>query len=69
MLNVLPRKVNYEELLEKLACNIENRKCILRNCNESPSVDIISEYLFNLFKEFDYGDDIIIKYKEYNPKG
>ena len=57
MLNVLPYKINYKELLEKLAGNIENRNCMLRNCNDCPSVDIISEYLINLFREFDYKVD------------
>ena len=31
MLNILHRKINYKELLEKLACNIENRNCMLTN--------------------------------------
>ena len=65
MLNSLTCKINYKELLEKLACNIEKRNCMLSNCNDCPSVDIISEYLINLFKEFDYEDDNIIKYREW----
>ena len=50
MLNVLPHKINYKELLEKWACNIENRTCMLKNCNDCPSVDIISDYLIYLFR-------------------
>ena len=57
MLNILSRKINYKELLEKLAFNIDNRNCMLKNCNDFPSVDIISKYLINLFKKFDYEDD------------
>ena len=36
---------------------------MLRNCNDCSSVDIISEYLINIFKELDYEDDSIIKYR------
>ena len=35
---------------------------MLKNCNDCPSVDIISDYLIYLFREFDYKDDSRIVY-------
>ena len=41
MLNALPHEINYKELLEKLECNIENRNCMLINCNDCPNILLV----------------------------
>ena len=65
MINAFPIKVNYKELLERISCNLDNRNCMLRNCNNCPNVEILKEYIIELFNENNYNDDDIIKYRQW----
>ena len=61
----VPGKLNYKEVLSKLVCNIDNRNCMLHECDNCPGKDAVVKYLAEQFMQADMDDDDIVHYKQW----
>ena len=52
---------DYKELIKMVACDIENRGCMLHLCGNCPSVDVLKNFLTTKFEEIDDND---VKFKQ-----
>ena len=65
MLNALPIKIDYKELISKISCDLENRNCMLRNCTECPNLDNLNDYITKIFTDYEYSGSDLVKYREW----
>jgi len=62
LINALNSKEDYKDMMKLLVCSTENRDCMIRQCSECPSSDILKDHLFNIIGEY---DDTEITYKQW----
>lgn len=43
---------SYQELIQKLVCNPDNRDCMLHICRKSPKKDVLEDFLKLKFPDF-----------------
>jgi len=61
LINVLNTKEDYKkDMMKLLVCSTENRDCMIHQCSECHSSDILKYPLFNIIGEYD--DDTEITY-------
>ena len=55
----MPVKTDYKDLIKIIICSIENRNCMLHECDTCPPVSVLTEYINDIFVNNNYVDDII----------
>ena len=68
MTSALPTKIEYKELICKIVCSIDDRQCMMKQCEKYPSTKHLEEYLNFIFTdETEYDDEEkIITYKTWS---
>jgi len=62
-LSALPNSLEYKTLLSLMACDVEKRECMLRECEKCPGREVIIKYLKQVFDvaDMDPGDEVHYK--------
>ena len=70
MTHAVPSNDTYKNLSEKLVCNIDNRACMMKQCDKCPGIIKLCDYLTDVFHDDDDdddddddGDEVIVSYK------
>ena len=53
MVAALPSEVDHKMLIEKVVCDVSNRNCMLRRCENCPGIDELEKHLKQSFLEHD----------------
>ena len=49
----IPEFSDNEDLLKRIVCNTKNRSCMLRGCDQNPTMDSLRTYLLELFDMYE----------------
>ena len=66
MTHAVPSNDTYKNLSEKLVWNIDNRACMMKQCDKYPGIIKLRDYLTEVFHDDDDdddGDEVIVSYK------
>ena len=58
LVEALGSKCSYKDLLAKLVCSVDNKNCMLGRCEDCPDEKVLSDYLYEIFGDFDDDDQI-----------
>ena len=64
MAAALPSQVDYKILLEKMACDVSNRNCMLRSCENCSGTDNLEKHLKQSFLEHDFDEFDNVYFKQ-----
>ena len=56
LLAAVQGKLDYKDVMSKLVCNIDDRNCMLHECDSCPGKEAIAKYLTEQFKQVDMDD-------------
>jgi len=65
LLAAVPGKVEYKHLIAQMVCNVDDRNCMLHECERCPGTQSVTEFLTQQFTEEDMDDDDIVSYKQW----
>ncbi|XP_065673656.1 uncharacterized protein LOC136090720 [Hydra vulgaris] len=63
LVDALNIRLKYKDLLSKTVCSVENKECMLAQCDDCPGKEPLTKYLYEIFGE--YEDDFEIHYKQW----
>ena len=63
LVDALPSKETYKDLMQYLVCSIDNEECMIHRCQNCPTIDSLTDHLNEIFAE--YEDDQEINYKQW----
>ncbi|XP_047126478.1 uncharacterized protein LOC124807875 [Hydra vulgaris] len=63
LVDALNIELTYKDLLLKTVCSVENKECMLAQCDNCPGKELLTMYLYEIFGE--YEDDFEIHYKQW----
>lgn len=64
-LAAVPGKLNYKDVMSKMVCSVDNRNCMLHECDSCPGKDAVTKYLTEQFHKEDMDDDDFVQYKQW----
>ena len=62
---VIPDSHDYKDLLEKIVCSVNDRKCMLHLCESCSGKLGLEQYLSDLFSHHDFDSDDTMTYKQW----
>jgi len=65
LLAALPGPLHYKELLNIMVCSVEERQCMLRECDMCPGREGVVDYLTKLFDDADMDLDDSVEFKQW----
>ena len=65
MTAALSSQVDYKMLLKKMVCDVLNRNCMPRNCENCPGIDELGKHLKQIFLEHDFEDFDSVYFKQW----
>lgn len=65
LLSAVPEKLHYNDIISKMVCSVDNRNCMLHQCDDCPGKDAAVIYLSEQFRNADMDDDDYVHYKQW----
>ena len=65
LIAALPENIDYKDLLSKIVCSLDNRRCMIHLCDLCNGKTAVQEYLSEMFASHEYDNDDTIAYKQW----